>query len=172
MATRCAVMNRGLLQQVATPGDLYEYPNSRFVAEFIGQVNMFEGRLEVDEPSHAVVAAPDLPAPVYLDHGVTGATDSTVWVALRPEKIELKKRAHGQAAPPMDDAPAGHNCVSGVVRQITYLGAVSLYEAELENGRRLKTLRSNLTRQDQEDFTVDEPVWLAWRACSPAVLQS
>jgi ABC-type Fe3+/spermidine/putrescine transport system ATPase subunit len=166
------VMNRGLLQQVATPGDLYEYPTSRFVAEFIGQVNMFEGRLEIDEPSHAVVDAVGLPAPVYIDHGVTGATASTVWVALRPEKIELRKRADGQAAPPLDDAPPGHNIVAGVVRQITYLGAVSLYEVELANGRRLKTLRSNLTRQDQEDFVLDEPVWLAWRACSPAVLQS
>ena len=63
IAGRCAVMNRGLLQQVATPSDLYEFPNSRFVADFIGQVNLFEGRLAVDEPARAVVHAADLPAP-------------------------------------------------------------------------------------------------------------
>src|SRR5579863_4884287 len=78
MASRCAVMNRGLLQQVATPSDLYEFPNSRFVADFIGQVNLFEGRLAVDEPDHAMVEAPELAAPVYLDHGVTGAHETTV----------------------------------------------------------------------------------------------
>ena len=172
MASRCAVMNRGLLQQVATPGDLYEYPNSRFVAEFIGQVNMFEGRLDVDEPGHAVVAAPELPTPVYLDHGVTGATGATVWVALRPEKIELHKRVGDEPGPALGDAPPGHNSAPGVVSQITYLGAVSVYEVELRNGRKIRTLRSNLTRQDQEDFVLDEPVWLTWRACSPAVLQS
>ena len=172
MATRCAVMNRGLLQQVATPSDLYEYPNSRFVAEFIGQVNMFEGRLSIDEQDHAVVAAPELPAPVYLDHGVTGAPSSTVWVALRPEKIELRKRTEGEPAPVLDDAPAGHNIASGVIRHITYLGSSSVYDVELQNGRRVRTQRSNLTRHDQEDFGVDEPVWLTWRAFSPAVLQS
>src|SRR3984957_11249251 len=61
MASRCAVMNRGLLQQVATPSDLYEFPNSRFVADFIGSVNLFEGRLAVDEPDRAVVESPELP---------------------------------------------------------------------------------------------------------------
>ncbi len=172
MATRCAVMNRGLLQQVATPSDLYEYPNSRFVADFIGSVNLFEGRLVVDEPDHAVVAAPDLPTPVFLDHGVTGAHEATVWVALRPEKIELHKRGEGRPAPALEDTPKGHNQVAGVIRQIAYLGSESVYEVELEGGRMVRALRSNLARRDQEDFTWDEPVWLAWHACSPAILLS
>jgi spermidine/putrescine transport system ATP-binding protein len=172
MASRCAVMNRGLLQQVATPSDLYEFPNSRFVADFIGSVNLFEGRLAVDEPDHAEVVAADLPAPVFLDHGVTGAHDSTVWVALRPEKIELHKRGEGVAPPTLDDAPVGRNRVPGVIRQIAYLGSESVYDVEVEGGRTVKALRSNLTRRDQEDFTWDEPVWLAWHACSPAVLLS
>ncbi len=172
MATRCAVMNRGLLQQVATPSDLYEFPNSRFVADFIGSVNMFEGRLAVDEPDHAVVVSPDLPTRVFLDHGVTGAHDSTVWVALRPEKIELHKRGEGRAPPELEDTPEGHNLVAGVIRQIAYLGSESVYEVAIEGGRTIKALRSNLTRRDQEDFTWDEPVWLAWHACSPAVLLS
>jgi spermidine/putrescine transport system ATP-binding protein len=172
MASRCAVMNRGLLQQVATPSDLYEFPNSRFVADFIGSVNIFEGRLIVDEPDHAVVQAPELSTPVYLDHGVTGAKSGTVWIALRPEKIELHKRAGGEPAPVMEDAPEGHNVVPGVIRHISYLGSESVYEVALDNGRRVKTLRSNLTRWDQEDFGSDEPVWLAWNACSAAVLLS
>ncbi len=172
MATRCAVMNRGLLQQVATPSDLYEYPNSRFVADFIGSVNLFEGRLAVDEPDHAVVEAPDLPTRVFLDHGVTGAHETTVWVALRPEKIELHKRGEGRSPPVLEDTPEGHNRVAGVIRQIAYLGSESVYEVELETGRFVRALRSNLTRRDQEDFTWDEPVWLAWHACSPAILLS
>jgi spermidine/putrescine transport system ATP-binding protein len=172
MACRCAVMNRGLLQQVATPSDLYEYPNSRFVADFIGQVNLFEGQLTVDEPDHAVIDSPELPAPIFIDHGVTGAHETTLWVALRPEKIELHKRAEGQGAPLLEDAREGHNVAPGVIRHITYLGSESLYDVELDNGRRVRALRSNLTRRDQEDFADGEAVWIAWHACSPAVLLS
>jgi spermidine/putrescine transport system ATP-binding protein len=172
MASRCAVMHRGLLQQVATPSDLYEFPSSRFVADFIGQVNLFEGKLTVDERDHAVIAAPELPTPVFLDHGVTGAYGASLWIAIRPEKIELHKRPEG--APPfaMEDAPAGHNVAPGVIRHIAYLGSESVYDVELEGGRRVRALRSNLTRRDQEDLTWDEPVWLAWHACTPAVLLS
>jgi spermidine/putrescine ABC transporter ATP-binding subunit len=172
MASRCAVMNRGLLQQVATPSDLYEFPNSRFVADFIGSVNLFEGRLAVDEPDHAVIDVPDLPTPVYLDHGVTGAHDATVWVALRPEKIELHKRGEGVAPPLLEDIPAGHNRVPGVIRRIAYLGSESVYDVAVEGGPLVKVSRSNLTRRDQDDFEALEPVWLAWHACSPAVLLS
>ncbi len=172
MASRCAVMNRGLLQQVATPSDLYEYPNSRFVADFIGSVNMFEGKLMVDEPDHAEVVTPELPTRVFLDHGVTGAHETTVWVALRPEKIELHKRGEGASPPFLEDAPEGANRVPGVIRQIHYLGSESVYEVEVEGGATMRALRSNLTRRDQEDFTWDEPVWLAWHACSPAILLS
>jgi spermidine/putrescine transport system ATP-binding protein len=172
IATRCAVMNRGLLQQVATPADLYEFPNSRFVADFVGSVNMFEGTLAEDEPGHAVVQAPELESSVYLDHGVSGAKGSTVWVALRPEKIEMHKRPEGSTAMKMEDAPQGANVVPGTIRDIVYLGSETIYDVEINGGRRVKTFRSNLTRYDQEDFTWDEPVWLAWHACSPAVLLS
>ena len=170
MASRCAVMNRGLLQQVATPSDLYEFPNSRFVADFIGQVNMFEGRLTVDEPDHAMVECPELGVPVFLDHGVTGATGSTVWVAIRPEKIEIVGKAHDAGAPELEDAPEGTNAARAVIRHMSYLGSESVYELELQTGSRVKALRSNLTRWDQEDFTVGQAVWITWHACSPVVL--
>jgi spermidine/putrescine transport system ATP-binding protein len=172
IATRCAVMNRGMLAQVATPSDLYEFPNSQFVADFVGRVNMFEGVLEKDEQDEAVVRCADFSAPVYLDHGVTGARGTTVWVALRPEKIEMHKRTEGQTPFKMEDAPQGANVTPGIIREIVYLGSETNYEVELEGGRRVKTFRSNLTRYDQEDFTHNEPVWLAWHACSPAVLLS
>jgi spermidine/putrescine transport system ATP-binding protein len=171
-ATRCAVMNRGVLAQVATPADLYEFPNSRFVADFIGSVNLFEGVLTVDEPDHAIVKAPEIDGQVYLDHGVTGAKGASVWLALRPEKIEMHKRPEGAAVLKMEDAPEGANVIAGVIKDIVYLGSETTYEVEIAGGRRIKTFRSNLTRYDQEDFTWDEPVWLAWHACSPAVLLS
>ncbi len=174
MAGRCAVMNRGLLQQVATPADLYEFPNSRFVADFIGSVNLFEGRLTVDEPGHAVVTAADLAAPVFLDHGVTGGQGTTLWLALRPEKIVVSKRSDCPPPPLADEAdtPPGHNIVAGTIRHIGYLGSESIYDVALGNGRHVRALRSNLTRWDQEELSVNEPVWLRWHSCSPAVLLS
>jgi spermidine/putrescine transport system ATP-binding protein len=172
LASRCAVMNRGLLQQVAGPSDLYEFPNSRFVADFIGSVNLFEGALAVDEPSHAVIRSPDLDVDIFLDHGVTGPRGATVWAALRPEKIELHKRPEGGAPPNMGDCPHGSNAVAGTIRHEVYLGGASTYEVEIAGGRRIKVLRSNLTRWDQEDFKLGEAVWLSWHACSPAVLLS
>ena len=172
MATRCAVMNRGLLQQVATPSDLYEFPNSRFVADFIGQVNLFEGQLTIDEPDHAVISSDEAGAPIYLDHGVTGAANTTLWAAIRPEKIEIHKRVAGAAAIKMEDAPEGHNVVAGTITHLSYLGSETVFDVTLDNGRLVKVVRSNLTRWDQEDFTWDEPVWLSWHACSPAVLLS
>jgi len=172
LAGRCAVMNRGLLQQVASPNDLYEFPNSRFVADFIGSVNLFEGALVVDEPDHAIVKPEGLATEMYLDHGVTGAKGTTVWAALRPEKIELRKMTEDQSPPVMDDAPAGFNAVKGTIRHEVYLGSESIYEVDVEGGRQVKVQRSNLTRWDQEDFAIGETVWLIWHACSPAILLS
>ena len=172
LASRCAVMNRGLLQQVASPNDLYEFPNSRFVADFIGTVNLFEGVLAVDEPDHAVIKSPDVATDIFLDHGVTGASGGVVWAALRPEKIELRKRPDGSVAPNLGDAPQGANAIAGTIRHEAYLGGESIYEVEIEGGRRIKVKRTNLTRWDQEDFALGEAVWLCWHACSPAVLLS
>ena len=101
MASRCAVMNRGLLQQVATPSDLYEFPNSRFVADFIGQVNMFEGRLAVDESPDARgggeprVAGAGVPRTTASARRLARARRSGWRCGL--EKIELHKRAAREA---------------------------------------------------------------------------
>ena len=172
MATRCAVMHRGLLQQVATPSDLYEYPANRFVADFIGSVNMFEGRLEVDEPGHAVVTSPALSAPIYVDHGVTGATGATVWAAIRPEKIEMLHRPEGGLPPVVAGVPDGHKVVPGMICHISYLGSETVYDVAVASGQRVKVLRSNVARYEEQGFDWDQPVWLAWHPRSPAVLLS
>jgi ABC-type Fe3+/spermidine/putrescine transport system ATPase subunit len=126
----------------------------------------------VDEPDHAIVKPEGLATEMYLDHGVTGAKGTTVWAALRPEKIELRKMTEDQSPPVMDDAPAGFNAVKGTIRHEVYLGSESIYEVDVEGGRQVKVQRSNLTRWDQEDFAIGETVWLIWHACSPAILLS
>ena len=170
MACRCGVMNKGVLQQVATPSDLYEYPANRFVADFIGSVNLFEGRLVQDEASQALIEAEG--ARIWVDHGVTGAAGGTVWAALRPEKIELHHREEGAPAPVPAGTPDGANLLAGTVRHYSYLGSETVYEIEVAGGRMVKVLRSNVRRYEDRGFDYDQPVWLSWSPQSPAVLLS
>ncbi len=168
LATRCAVMERGRLIQLATPSDLYEFPNSRFVADFIGAVNMVEGTLKTDNPTEAIIATKEL-GDVYIDHAVLGNEGATLYLALRPEKISLFRR-DGVVPPKLEDCPEGYNVVAGVIDHIAYLGSESVFKVILLNGRQMLVIRPNLTRWDQEDFVEEQPVWLSWHACAPAVL--
>jgi len=167
MACRVAVVNKGQIAQLALPSDLYEYPANRFVADFIGSVNIFEGKLVVDEPERAVVDCPEI-GRIYLNHGVTGAHDASVWAALRPEKMTMSKRG-GSAA---KDAPDGHNQAEGQIRGMSYLGDITIYEVKLASGRTIRVSRPNLSRSDQEGFTWDDEVSLHWHPSSPVVLLS
>lgn len=170
MASRIAVMNKGDVSQLAAPSDLYEYPANRFVADFVGSVNIFEGKLTIDEKDKAVVECPEL-GKVYMDHGVTGPHEGTVWVALRPEKIFLHKPGLGKAvAAAARDAPEGHNVVRGVIKGMSYLGDITLYEIKLDSGAMIRVSRPNLSRTDQEDFTWDDRVSMHWASASPVVL--
>jgi spermidine/putrescine transport system ATP-binding protein/putrescine transport system ATP-binding protein len=167
MASRIAVINKGQVAQLAAPSDLYEYPANRFVADFVGSVNIFEGRLTTDEPERAVVDCPEI-GRIYLNHGVTGPHEATVWAALRPEKIALSAAGSAKAA----DAPEGHNVAHGQIKGMSYLGDCTLYEVRLESGRMIRVSRANHSRFDQEDFTWDDKVTLSWHASSPVVLQA
>ena len=107
LASRIGVMNHGEIVQVGTPGDIYEYPISRFVADFVGSVNLFEGNLVEDEPDYVRVASKDLGGHFFVNHGVSAAPDATVWVALRPEKVHIDREppsaaqsCHDQGAAP------------------------------------------------------------------------
>ncbi len=170
MASRIAVINKGQVAQLATPSDLYEYPANRFVADFVGSVNIFEGKLTLDEPDKAAVDCPGL-GKVYLNHGVTGPHGADVWVALRPEKMYLHVQGKGDAVKEASrDAPEGHNFARGLIKGMSYLGDITLYEIQLESGAMIRVSRPNLSRHDQEDFTWDDKVSMHWRADSPVVL--
>jgi spermidine/putrescine ABC transporter ATP-binding subunit len=168
MADRIAVMNKGEVIQTAPPRDLYEYPNSRFVADFIGSVNLLEGRLTVDKADEAIVQSAELGGNIWVDHGVSGAEQGTVWAALRPEKIEMQKL--GSAISPETRMPDGFNRIEGIVQSISYLGDLSLYEIRLDTGKIIKTSLPNLYRHGEEAFTWDERVLLSWTGASPVIL--
>jgi len=165
MASRIGVINKGHVAQLAKPSDLYEYPANRFVADFIGSVNIFEGKLTVDEPEQAVVDCPEV-GKIFLNHGVTGPHDAHVWAAIRPEKIVLCRPGEARG----EGAPDGHNVANGTINGMSYLGDCTLYEVKLESGRMVRVSRANLSRFDQDEFTWDEKVSLHWHPSSPIVL--
>jgi putrescine transport system ATP-binding protein len=149
VADRIGVMNRGKLAQVGTPADIYERPNSRWVAGFVGDVNLIEGRVTAVYPSFVAVErdgmrlrvahAPVAPGPVTL--------------ALRPEKIRI---AHS--------VPDGafENGAAGTITDIGYLGTVSHYKVRLDDGLVLKAAVMNEQREAVRTIHVNDRVWLSW----------
>ena len=171
IASRIAVMNKGSIAQLGTPSDLYEFPGSRFVADFIGSVNMFEGKLITDKPDEAIITCPELdPHRVHVPHAVLGQENSPVWVAIRPEKMNLHKDA--DAPPSVPECPVAHNVARGEIKEISYLGDISIFHVQLANGRLIRISRPNRSRFDQDNFGWGEKVWVSWVGSSPVVLQS
>jgi len=162
LATRIGVMNHGEIVQIGTPSDIYEYPSSRFVADFIGSVNMFEGRLIEDEPDYVRVTSDELGGTFHVGHGVSAAPDATVWVALRPEKIVVSsERPEGD----------GDNRVEGVVSEVAYRGDQSIYLVKLASGRQMRVTQPNTLRQGMGGrFRWDDKVCLSWDSSSPVVV--
>jgi putrescine transport system ATP-binding protein len=158
MADRIGVMNQGRLVQVATPAELYELPNSRWVADFIGDVNLLEGRTAetgsgetiIETTSGRLRAAPSC-----------ASIGTTVWLALRPEKIRISLQ------PP---SAADGNCVAGTVSDIGYLGDLSIYKVRLDSGQMMKASVANLTRLLQRPIGWDARVWLSWAPDAGVVL--
>lgn len=161
LSTRIGVMNAGEIIQVGTPTEIYEYPDTRFVADFIGSVNLFEGKVVEDEPDHARIHSEEAGCTLYIDHGVTASPGAKVWVAVRPEKISLAR-----------EPPDGNeeNCTSGTVEEIAYLGNLSVYRVRLKSGKEVRVTLPNLLRDPADRITWDEEVWVAWRSSSPVVL--
>jgi putrescine transport system ATP-binding protein len=160
LSTRIGLMNHGEIVQTGTPSEMYEYPNSRFVSEFIGSVTMFEGKLIEDEPSYVRIETDDLEAPIYVDHGVSSAPGATVWAAIRPEKIQISREK------PADT----DNWGSGIVRDIAYMGDVSVYLIRLDSGKVVRVTQPNIFRHAEDRVTWDERVYVHWHATSPVVV--
>jgi putrescine transport system ATP-binding protein len=160
LSTRIGLMNHGEIVQVGTPSEIYEYPNSRFVSEFIGSVNMFEGRLVEDEPSYVRIGCDDLEAPIFVDHGVSSAPGATVWAAIRPEKITISR----------EKPDATDNWASAVVQDIAYMGDMSIYLLRLDSGKVVRVTQPNIYRHAEDRITWDERVYLQWYPESPVVV--
>ena len=159
LAGRIGVMKSGEILQVGTPTDIYEFPNSRFVADFIGSVNLAEGRLVEDEPDHVRIDCPQFGATVYVAHGVSAAPGGEVAVAIRPEKIQLTR-----ARPLQSD-----NLLPGVIDGIAYLGDLSRYRVRLPTGCVLRVTAPNVFRHE-ERLTHGESVWLHWHESAAVVV--
>ncbi|MGZ3281268.1 MAG: ABC transporter ATP-binding protein [Xanthobacteraceae bacterium] len=160
VADRIGVMDHGRLIQVATPTEIYERPNSRWVADFIGDVNLIEGRVADLGASGTVVestAAGQLRGLACPD----AKPGDTVWVALRPEKVRI-----GREPPPT----TGENCVAGQVENIAYLGDLSIYKVRLDTGFVLKVTAANVTRLVELPIDWDDRVWLTWTPEAAMVL--
>jgi putrescine transport system ATP-binding protein len=87
LASRIGVMDHGEIVQAGTPLEIYEFPSSKFVADFVGTVNIFEGKLIEDEPEHVRIGSDELGGTIYISHGISAAPEAIVWAAIRPEKI-------------------------------------------------------------------------------------
>jgi putrescine transport system ATP-binding protein len=158
LASRVAVMDHGRIVQVATPAEIYEQPRSRFVAEFIGDVNLIEGGLASVGPDGAVIesAVGRLRA---ADAG-EGRPGSQVCLAVRPEKIAIGLERPADAA----------NCVTGQVVDIGYLGDVSIYHVRLRTGVVMTATAANLTRLVERPIGWHDQVWLSWAPEAGVVL--
>ena len=167
VATRIGVMSEGRILQVGRPADIYETPNCRFVADFIGSVNTFRGTIEVDEPDHVVIASPQCRH--YVSHGITGNLGMAVDVAVRPEKMTI------QVTPPRDDerespAQVGFNVVQGVIEDLAYLGSLTTYHVKLEDASMVKVTHTNSARHDQATLTWGSRVYVWWCGSDVVVL--
>jgi putrescine transport system ATP-binding protein len=143
VSDRIAVMDRGRLAQVAPPADIYERPNSRWVADFLGEVTLIEGRRDDDGTLATGLGPLRIPA--------GGKTGATLWLALRPEKLRMS------AAKP---AAGGGNAVAGTVFEIGYRGDVSLYKLRLADRSLMKVALAN--SGGRPPFAVDDRVWVSW----------
>src|SRR5262249_30058170 len=159
VADRIGVMNHGRVMQVATPPELYEQPNSRWVADFVGDVNLIEGRvIESGESGTAIESAAGGGGRAGTAQGAE--TGDTVRGGLRREKVRVLRVKPA----------ATENCASGVVRDIAYLGDLSVYKVTLDSGVVMEAATANLTRLIERSISWDDRVWLTWDASAGIVL--
>ena len=163
LASRIGVMNQGQIVQVGTPKEIYEFPGSKFVADFIGSVNMFEGRMVDEDNDYVRIQSREAGCTIFINHGVAAPPNSTLWAAIRPEKINISHE------PPADTK---ENCTRGVVQDIAYMGNASIINVKLGSGKVVKITLPNLIRHAEDRITWDDEVYVHWDPASPVVLTS
>ena len=161
MASRCALMDRGRLRQVARPSDLYEHPANRFVADFIGTINLFAG--EWTDPTTVTAAA--LAMPIRVSQPARVAAGMPVWIGIRPEKITMTadNAPHPAALPEVNATP-------GTIVTSAYLGAVTLYDVHTAAGTLIKVTAANAQRGASPALPAGTSVWLQWDSDAPVML--
>jgi putrescine transport system ATP-binding protein len=162
VSSRVAVMEHGRLAQVATPADIYEFPNSRHVAEFIGEINLFEGQLESVTAGHATIRVTGIEQPIYTGRSVNAAIGETLWVGIRPEKIHITTR---------QPETLTENMLSGVCWDIAYLGNLSVFLVHLDDGRMIRVVRTNRSRSTEAEISWNDRVYLSWAADAAMVMR-
>jgi putrescine transport system ATP-binding protein len=163
LATRIAVMDRGQVAQVGTPGEIYEFPRSRFVADFVGTTNLFEGTVSSCEPGLIRVQCAETGGELLVDDGGSFTVGQRVWVALRPEKVRLGKQ-------PTNGART--NQLRGVVWELGYLGNRSTYRIKTASGKLVTVFAQNERRSSEAAIDWSDEVFVSWSADAAVLLQS
>jgi len=161
LSNRIAVMNQGRLDQVGTPKEVYEYPNSRFVADFIGTINMFEGLVEGVSDGVLAVRCDSAGATIRALSNDAHGIGEKVCLAIRPEKIFISQE---------EPESEWNTSLRGVVDDLGYFGNLSLYRIRLENGKIVQVSAQNRRRSAERFLEWDDQVFISWRAQSVVVL--
>lgn len=162
MSTRLGIMRGGEILQVGTPKEIYEYPNSQYVATFIGNANVLDGVVVENHQDHSVIRNDENNCLIYVSPASSAAVDSQVYVSLRPEKVLISKE-------PFD---VKYNVLSGVVDEISYWGDVSMYHIQLESKQIIQVMVPNLLRGASRPITWNDKVYLHWNPKNGVVLVS
>lgn len=152
LSSRIGVMTDGQIVQTGTPHEIYEYPANRFVADFIGSVNIFEGRIVEDEVDYVVVQSRETNTDIFVAHGVSGTVGQKVAIAVRPEKMTISK----------DPLPDMRNVIKGTIAEVAYMGNRSVYQVQLESGKRVRVAHPNRTRRGAHTLTWEDEVYVGW----------
>jgi putrescine transport system ATP-binding protein len=163
LATRIAVMDRGKVVQVGTPAQIYEFPQTRFVADFVGTTNLFEGTVASCEPGHITVNCLETGCDLWVDDVGRFTLGQKVWVALRPEKIRLSKEPH----------PSGRvNQLKGMVWELGYLGNRSTYQIKTASGKLVTVFAQNERRTSEWAIDWSDEVYVSWPANAAVLLHT
>jgi putrescine transport system ATP-binding protein len=162
LASRIAVMAEGRIAQVGTPGQVYEFPANRYVASFVGNINLIEGRVTGNGDGRLSLHCETLGADLSVLADDAIPSGSTACIAVRPEKITISRQAPEER---------DRNVIKGTVWDLAYSGDQSLYRVRLKSGTVIQVSAQNLRRSAKMTVEWDDEVYLSWEIASTILLQ-